>query len=125
MSVAKHYLKDFQNHKFELTWASDGEIAFEKLSGSHHFDVILMDYFMPHANGLEVIKRLYEAKINVPIIFLTANKDFRIAVEAMKYGIEEYLVKDEAVETVLVERAQQLVAAHRAGRMVQQPHRLV
>lgn len=101
VSVAKHYLRGFQNFRFEITWASDGEKAIEKLSADHHFEVILMDYFMPHANGLEIIRRLYDAKITVPIIFLTANKDFRVAVEAMKYGVEEYLVKDEAVETIL------------------------
>ena len=101
VSVAKHYLRGFQNFVFELTWASDGETALEKLSHDHNFDVVLMDYFMPNANGLEVIRKMYDAKITVPTIFLTANKDFRVAVEAMKYGVEEYLVKDEAVELIL------------------------
>jgi signal transduction histidine kinase len=32
---------------------------------------------------------------------LTSNRDFRLAIEAMKYGVEDYLVKDEAVDSVL------------------------
>ena len=51
-----------------------------------------MDYFMPNSNGLETIRKLYDAKITIPIIFLTANKDFRVAVEAMKaLGVYESL----------------------------------
>ena len=101
VSVTKHHLRSFQNKKFEVTWAHDGETAFEKLSPNHQFDIILMDYYLPNTNGLEIIRKIYESKIDIPIIFLTANKDFRIAVEAMKYGVEEYLVKDEAVDTIL------------------------
>ncbi len=101
VSVTKHYLRTFQNTQFDLTWASDGEAALEKLSAANSFDVVLMDYYLPNTNGLEIIRKIYDAKIDIPIIFLTANKDFRIAVEAMKYGVEEYLVKDDALITIL------------------------
>jgi signal transduction histidine kinase len=39
--------------------------------------------------------------IEIPIIFLTSNRDFRLAIEVMKYGVEDYVVKDEAVDSVL------------------------
>jgi len=52
-------------------------------------------------NGLEVTKRIREKKIAVPIIFLTSSRDFRLAIEVMKYGVDDYLVKDEATDTVL------------------------
>lgn len=100
VSVVKHYLRSFQQRSFDVTWVSDGETALQQLSASA-FDIILMDYYLPNSNGLEIAQKIVDAKIDIPIILLTANKDFHLAVEAIKFGVEEYLVKDEAVDTVL------------------------
>src|SRR6266852_3458410 len=100
-SVMKHHLREIQKNAFELTWMDDGDEALRKLSSNHDFDIVVIDYYFPNTNGLEIVKKMYDAKIEIPIVFLTAHKDFRIAVEAIKYGVEEYLVKDEAaVDTV-------------------------
>lgn len=101
VSITKHSLRSFPDHSFTVTWAGDEQTAFEKLRSDDHFDIILLDYYLPRTNGLEILKRLDEAKINLPSIMLTAHKDFRIVIEAMKYGLEEYIVKDEAVDAVL------------------------
>ena len=100
-SVAKHYLHSFHNKKFELTWSIDGESALKQLSSGKVPDIVLMDYYLPNTNGLEVTQTFLDAHLKIPIILLTANKDFRIAIEAMKFGVEEYLVKDEAIDTIL------------------------
>jgi YesN/AraC family two-component response regulator len=50
---------------------------------------------------LEIAKEIRQKNISVPIIFLTSNKNFKTAIEAMKYNIEDYLIKDEAVGTIL------------------------
>ena len=101
-SVVRHYLRSFQNRIFDLVWASDGGKALEHLSkDTPGIDVVLMDYYLPDANGLEVTKKFLEAQISVPIILLTSNKDFKLAIEAMKYGIEEYLVKEEVTDSIL------------------------
>ena len=71
------------------------------LEKSPGIDLILMDYHLPEDNGLEVTRQIREKNIDIPIIFLTSNRDFRLAIEAMKYGVEDYLVKDEAVDSVL------------------------
>jgi FixJ family two-component response regulator len=65
------------------------------------FDLILMDYFLPGQNGLEITRALRDRGIAIPVVFLTANKDFDLAVEVMKLGIEDYLVKDEISTPVL------------------------
>ncbi len=101
LAIVKHYLRSFHHRSFEVEWAHDEASALEKLRKNPAFDVILMDYYMPDANGLDVTRKIFEAKYTVPIILLTANKDFRIAIEAMKFGIEEYLVKEQAVDTIL------------------------
>ncbi len=100
-SVARHLLHPFQNTTFNLIWESDGERAIERLRSEQRVDLILMDYYLPGKNGLEVTQLLFDQKSTIPIVFLTSNKDFRVAIEAMKYGVEEYLVKEEMVDTML------------------------
>lgn len=101
LAIVKHYLRSFHHRSFEVEWVHNAESALQKLAKNASFDVILMDYYMPEANGLEVTKKLYEANFKIPVILLTANKDFRVAIEAMKFGIEEYLIKEQAVDTIL------------------------
>ena len=100
-SMTRGYLWGFQNRKFELTWIADGEKAVEVLAAGGVFHVVLMDYYLQRQNGLEIAKMIATTNGSIPIILLTANKDFRIAIEAMKFGVEEYLVKDEVVDTIL------------------------
>ena len=101
MAVAQHLLSKYQGRKFEILWKQSGREALEVLEKSPEIDLILMDYHLPEDNGLEVTRKIRGKNIDIPIIFLSSNRDFRLAVEAMKYGVEDYLVKDEAVDSVL------------------------
>jgi FixJ family two-component response regulator len=101
MSVAQQLLAKYQGKKFNIHWKQDGHSALEELKANKAIDLLLIDYYLPEMNGLEVTKVIRESKIEVPIIFLTSNRDFRLAIEAMKYGIEDFMVKDEAVDSVL------------------------
>ena len=101
MAVAQHLLSKYQGRKFEILWKQSGREALEVLEKNPEIDLILMDYHLPEDNGLEVTRTIREKNLDIPIIFLSSNRDFRLAVEAMKYGVEDYLVKDEAVDSVL------------------------
>jgi CheY-like chemotaxis protein len=101
MAVAQQLLAKYQGKKFNILWKQDGPSALDELKNNKHIDLILMDYYLPEINGLEVTRMIRENKFEVPIIFLTSNRDFRLAIEAMKYGIEDFMLKDEAVDSVL------------------------
>ena len=101
MAVAQQFLAKYQSKKFDISWKQDGPSALEELERNQKVDVVLIDYYLPEMNGLEVTKLIRDHKFEVPIIFLTSNRDFRLAIEAMKYGIEDFMVKDEAVDSVL------------------------
>lgn len=101
MAVAQHLLSKYQGRKFTILWKQDGASALELLEKNPHVDMLLIDYYLPEANGLEVTKMIRSRNIEIPIIFLTSNRDFRLAIEVLKYGVEDYLVKDEAVDSVL------------------------
>ncbi len=100
-SIAQHLFAKHQGRKFNLLWKQDGKSAIEELERNKNIDILLIDYYLPEVNGLDVTRAIREKKIDVPIIFLTSNRDFRLAIEVMKYGVEDYLVKDEAIDSVL------------------------
>jgi DNA-binding NtrC family response regulator len=99
--ILKHHLSAFQPTKFNVLLAHNGEEVERTLASGAKIDIILMDYYLPDGNGLQITRHISESPNPIPIILLTSSKDFRIAIEAMKYGVEEYLVKEEAVDTVL------------------------
>jgi CheY-like chemotaxis protein len=102
MAIAQHLLSRYQGRKFDILWKKSGQEAIALLEGNDpQPDLVLMDYFLPEMNGMAVTKAIRERGIEIPIILLTSNRDFRLAIEAMKYGVEDYLVKDEAVDSVL------------------------
>lgn len=76
----------------ELTEARTGADALTALR-SGKFDCALLDYQLPDANGLEILKKVHEAGITTPILMLTGHGDELIAVELMKAGAVDYLPK--------------------------------
>lgn len=100
-NLVQLFLQRYREGLFQVTWRDSGRSALAELEKNTAFDVILMDYFLPGMNGLEVTRELQNRKIQIPVIFLTVNKDFDLAVEVMKLGVEDYLVKEEISTPVL------------------------
>ena len=61
--------------------------------GNRHPDAILLDIVLPDANGLEAFRRIHEIAPKVPIVFITATSSSDTAIEAMKLGAFDYLMK--------------------------------
>jgi len=101
VSIVKHVLGPFQGKSFSIEWVNDGEKVIERLKADPAVDLVLMDYYLPHQNGLEITRQISEEGIKIPIVILTANRDFRAAVEALKFGAEDYILKEEITDTVL------------------------
>ncbi len=100
-NLVELFLRKHSPERFDIIWKETGAAALHQLEADSAFDVILMDYFLPGQNGLETSKAIRAKGIPVPIVFLTVNKDFELAVEVMKLGIEDYLVKEEVSTPVL------------------------
>jgi signal transduction histidine kinase len=61
---------------------------------SNRYDAAIVDQTMPGLNGLDVIRRMASRGKFPPIVMVTGTGNERIAVEAMKLGVSDYLVKD-------------------------------
>ena len=64
-----------------------------KLLRSHKPDVLLLDIMLPEVTGLELFAQIREVDESVPVIFITAGGESETAIEAMKLGAFDYLLK--------------------------------
>jgi DNA-binding NtrC family response regulator len=78
-----------------------------KLLKAHQPDVLLLDVMLPGTTGLELFDRVRKIDERVPVIFMTASGESDTAIEAMKLGALDYLMKplDVARIKALVEQA--------------------
>lgn len=56
--------------------------------------VILLDINMPNMNGLEVLEKIKEKKINTKVIILTVHNEIEYLLKAVEIGIDGYMLKD-------------------------------
>jgi diguanylate cyclase (GGDEF)-like protein len=57
------------------------------------FDAVMLDYSLPQMTGLDVLRRMREKGFTLPVIMITAQGDESIAVESMKVGAADYIIK--------------------------------
>jgi len=72
--------------------ASDGAMALSEVS-KRDFDLIICDLMLPDSNGIEILKKVKEINPNTLFIMITAYPTVENAVEAMKIGAKDYVVK--------------------------------
>ena len=91
---------ELEQRGFSVQIAPDGQSGLY-MALRDSFDLILLDYYLPGLTGLQVIERLRREKIDTPLVMITSSTDVRVAVETMKAGVADYIVKDENYALVL------------------------
>ncbi len=99
--IVNQSLTSYTGKQFSVTVTHTGSDAVAALTRDKSIDIVLLDYFLGGTNGLDVAKEIRFLEIQTPIIFVTWNKDFELAVEGIQLGVEDYLVKDEIATSVL------------------------
>lgn len=92
--ILKHLLEKKSKINFELITVSDGFDGLRKVN-EEHFDLIILDYKLPGMSGLEFLEKFKKLNVKTPVIFITGKGDERVAVEAMKHGAKDYIIKDD------------------------------
>jgi CheY-like chemotaxis protein len=93
--IIRESLEKFDKAVFMVHWVQSGEEALRKIDEQPDFDVIVTDYYMAGMNGLDFTRIvLKEKKIDIPVVFLTTNKDMEIVIKIMKLGVKDYLFKE-------------------------------
>ncbi|RKZ42810.1 MAG: hypothetical protein DRQ49_00815 [Gammaproteobacteria bacterium] len=80
-------------HGYVIDLAMDGKEGLAKLK-KNTYDIAVIDYNLPSMNGLQVLQHLVEGPYEIPGIMVTGEGNERVAVNAMKIGAGDYLIKD-------------------------------
>jgi len=103
---------------FDVDVAVDGEEALNRLK-SKQVDVVLLDINMPRMSGIEALTRIRQDFPQTEAIMLTGFADFSTAIECLKMGARDYLVKP-VDTTELVTRVRSLIRSRVSERALQE-----
>ena len=81
-----------ERDEYKVDAAASGEEALKKLTQSR-FDVMLVDIKMEGMSGLDVLRRVKTDEPDVAVVMITAYGSVSTAIEAMKNGADDYLLK--------------------------------
>lgn len=77
---------------YEVKLASSGREALEML-GLDNFDLVLTDIVMQDINGIALLERIHAQQPNLPVVMVTAIHDISVAIDSMRRGAYDYLLK--------------------------------
>lgn len=85
---------------YQVTTEAGGEEALKTLN-KEVFDLMLLDLKMPGMNGLEVLKEATQVAPDMKVVMLTAHGSLESAIEALRQGAHDYLLKPAAPHEIL------------------------
>ena len=106
---------------FETQTAETGEEALAKMK-EKEFDVVLLDIKMPGMGGMEALRLFNELYPKTDVVMLTGFADFGTAIECLKLGAKDYMVKP-VDSTELIARLRSLVRSRASERVLQETRR--
>lgn len=74
----------------------------QQILKTQKIDLILLDIYMPQMNGLQLLEQITPEYPNIPVIIVTAVDDKEIALEAIKFGAYEFIIKPPDTDRLLL-----------------------
>jgi len=114
VNMARTLAKNLERAGHAVEHAPHGEAALARL-GEASFDVVLTDLKMPVMDGMALLHAMHERGLPPAVVVLTGYGTIESAVEAMKLGAADYLIKDARPQEILltIERVLKLDALRR------------
>jgi DNA-binding response OmpR family regulator len=84
----------------DVTTSFSGEEAVEKVKG-YNFDVVILDVAMPGMDGVSTLREIKKLKPLTEVLMLTGNATVETAVEGMKLGALDYVLKPCEIEELV------------------------
>lgn len=97
-------LRDGELWKFEVDFATDLETA-KLMVRSRTFDVLLLDLELPDATQLQAVEHFAAEHPEIPLVVITGSHDMGMAIEAIRKGAQDYLLKPDDMEGTAISRS--------------------
>ncbi|MFN8413836.1 MAG: response regulator [Anaerolineales bacterium] len=107
-SLRKTFARILQQAGFQVTTAENAEQGIAFLATTK-FDLVFTDLRMPGIAGLDALKVIHAKYPTLPVVLFTAQPDLNSAVEALRHGATDYLLKPLKPE-IIIERAQTILS---------------
>ncbi|MDO9464904.1 MAG: sigma-54 dependent transcriptional regulator [bacterium] len=110
-----------ENENYKTEQAKDGVEALKKME-TVDFDLIITDMKMPNMNGIELLEQIQKRDNTAPVIMMTAYGTIQTAVEAMKKGAYDYILKPFDLEEmkITVDKAYRLTFLERENKYLKE-----
>lgn len=115
--IASALEKVLRDENYRVTVIGRGDLGLAE-ARQHPFDLVITDLKLPGLGGLELIGQLHAAKPKLPIIMITAHGTTETAIEAMKLGACDYLVKPFEADELLDLAASAVASSRRMSEPV-------
>ena len=104
-----------QKEKYRVDTAANAEEALAQL-GSHKYDLMFLDLNMPGMSGIDLLVEVHKHYPNIPVLILTAYAALESAIQAIRLGARDYLIKPVEPELILTRVAEILAEREQPAR---------
>lgn len=98
--IAEFVIRGLREEGFVVEHAADGQDGWFALQNGG-WDVVLLDWWLPITDGMQLLKRFRQSDQSTPVLFLTAKDAVSDRVEGLDHGANDYLCKPFAFEELL------------------------
>lgn len=92
--ILRFHLSRLPDLKFEFEHASSAQAA-RRLAQERHYNLVFLDYQLNGHTGLQVLHDLRSRGVDCPVVVLTSQGDEYIAVDMIRNGADDYIVKQD------------------------------
>jgi DNA-binding NtrC family response regulator len=104
-SILLSCARELRTEDYQVTTASNGDEAIQALRADN-FNLVVTDLVMPGPNGLQVLREAKKQNPEIGAIILTGYGDVTSAVQALRLGADDYLLKPLDIDELLTRLAE-------------------
>jgi DNA-binding response OmpR family regulator len=114
--IGQSLVRGLTDGGYTVDWVRDGRQAEAALlDGANEFHVALLDWGLPNKSGIEILRSIRRAGLNVPVLIITARDGLEDRVEGLDQGADDFLVKP--FELAELKARMRALARRHAGRI--------
>jgi DNA-binding response OmpR family regulator len=98
--IADFLVRGLTEEGYSVEHAAEGRLAWQRMQGQT-WDLILLDWWLPGEDGMQLLQRFRQKNRTTPVLFLTARDAVADRVSGLDAGADDYLVKPFSFEELL------------------------